>query len=82
MSDVERLSDVVVAGVRRSSLTALRDVLARTIEDAEPGQVAALSRQLALVLKEIDELPAAKGSTSLDQLASRRAARKPRAASQ
>ena len=82
MSDAERLSDVVDAGERRASLESLRGVLARTIEDAEPGQVAALARQLALVLKEIDELPAAKGASSLDQLASRRAARKPRAASQ
>jgi len=82
VSGSEGLSGVVGAGVRRDSLEALRDLLARTIEDAEPGQVAALSRQLALVLKEIDELPMAKGASSLDQLASRRAARKPRAASQ
>lgn len=82
MSDSERLSDVVDAGDRRQSLEALRGVLARNIEHAEPGQVAALARQLALVLKEIDELPAAKGASSLDQLASRRAARKPRAATQ
>ena len=82
MSDSDGLSVTVSAGVRRASLEALRDTLARTIEDAEPGQVAALARQLALVLKEIDELPAAKGASSLDQLASRRAARSPRAASQ
>lgn len=82
MSGSAGLSGVVAEGVRRASLEALRDVLARNIEDAEPGQVAALARQLALVLKEIDELPAPKGASSLDQLASRRAARSPRAASQ
>ena len=82
MSGSDGLSVTVAAGIRRASLEALRDTLARTIEDAEPGQVAALARQLALVLKEIDELPAAKGASSLDQLASRRAARSPRAASQ
>lgn len=82
MDDTEGLSSAVGTGDRRRALRALRDVLARTIEDAEPREVAALSRQLALVLKELDELPAAKGASSFDDLASRRAARKSTASGQ
>ena len=82
MSDSEGLIGEVGSGDRRRGLVALRDVLAVSIAEAEPDKRAPLARQLALVLKEIDELPAVRGASSLDQLASRRAARSPRAASQ
>jgi len=81
VSDADGLSGAVATGDRRQGLEALRGVLARSIEDAEPREVAALARQLALVLKELDELPAEKGASTFDDLASRRRDRIAKAAS-
>jgi len=81
VSDPEGLSDAVASGDRRRGLEALRRHLAATIEDAEPREVAALARQLTIVLKELDDLPAVKGRSTFDDLAARRRDRKPEAAS-
>ena len=54
--DVESLPDVVGSGDYRRSLTALRDHLALACAEAEVRELAPLARQLALVLKELDEL--------------------------
>ena len=82
MSESEAISEAVATGSRRRGLEALRRSLAAHIEVAETGQVAALARQLALVLKELDELPAEKGRSTFDDLAARRRDRKPKAAGQ
>ena len=82
MGDSESLSEAAASGDRRRGLQALRGRLVAALEECEPREVAALSRQLALVLKELDELPAAKGASSFDDLASRRAARKSAASGQ
>lgn len=79
------LVDAASSGSRLSALEELRDVLARAVNITESGRdLAALSRQLADVLKQIDEVrvasPAKKG-TALDELNARRAARGAKAAS-
>lgn len=82
MSNAEPLSDVVGAGVRLDSLKALRDVLARRLDHAEPRESASLAKQLRDTLAEIAELePDTKGSKR-DELAAKRAARRSKAASQ
>lgn len=82
MSESEGLSEAVATGSRRAGLEALRRYLAAAIEVAEPREIAALARQLAGVLKELDELPAEKGRSTFDDLAARRRDRKPKAAGQ
>lgn len=71
------LADAVASGDRVASLRALRDVLASNIGAAEsPRDVAPLSRQLSLVMAELDALaPQERKGTHLDQLADRRRAR-------
>lgn len=76
MAAQKRLSTVVAEGDRRKSLEALRRTLAVTIEVAEPREVAALARQLTIVLEQLDALPIAGEATPLDELTSRRAARR------
>lgn len=71
---------VAAAGDRLVTLRALRDLLAREIEGCEsPRDLAALSRQLTLVLADIEELapPAEQKGTPLDELRRRRSARGP-----
>lgn len=68
----EPFTTVIGEGNHRASLEALRDLLATNLTQAEPREVAALARQLSLVLKELDELPAEKGRSTLDDLAARR----------
>lgn len=71
---------VAATGDRLATLGALRDLLAREIQGCESSRdLAALSRQLTLVLADIEELapPAAEKGTPLDELRKRRAARGP-----
>ena len=76
MSDSEGLAAEVGSGDRRRGLEALRDVLARTITEAEPGQVAALAGRLAAVMAELDQFPSSvAGASAQDQLKERRAKR-------
>lgn len=82
MSESERLSEAVGAGSRRRVLEAQARSLAAHIEVAETKDQASLHRQLVLVFKELDALPAAKGRSTFDDLAARRASRKPKAAGQ
>lgn len=72
MSRSEGLADVVAAGDYRDSLEALRDHIARSLESVDPDKRAPLAKQLAEVLRELANLPAAKGRSSLDDLAARR----------
>ena len=60
----------------RDGLTALRDLLARTLEDAEPKDVASLAGRLQSVLAALDSLPAAKGINPLDEIAAKRTKRR------
>ncbi len=80
-SPVGSLAAITAAGDRGASLRALRDRLAGAIDDPScpPRDLAALSRQLTLVLGELDRLPAAEAS-DVDDLRAARAARQARAA--
>lgn len=73
------LPESAAAGDRLATLRDLRDVLAKSIVEPQPGPaIAALSRQLTDVLSQIEAaekaVPEQKG-TALDELQKRRAAR-------
>jgi hypothetical protein len=75
------LTAVAASGDRLDTLRALRDTLASAIDATESARdLAALSRQLTDVLEQVAECekaaPKPKG-TPLDELATRRAARRP-----
>lgn len=70
------LSAAASSGDRVEALTALRDYLAGLIDvfDGAPKDIAPITKQLADVVRELDELaPAKRKGTPLDELASRRA---------
>ncbi len=73
---VEGLRGAVAGRDRRRALEALADVLAAAVVVAEVQNVAALSKQLADVMRELDELPADKESSPVDDLAAKRSARR------
>ena len=66
-------------GSTREGLVALRDLLARTLEDAEPKDVASLAGRLESVLLRLEAMPAAKGLSPLDEIAAKRSKRRPAA---
>ena len=68
------LVESVATGDRRVALTSLRDELARRLVDAE-RDVPGLARQLLAVLSELDSLPNPAEESTVDDLASKRAAR-------
>ena len=72
MSTLDRLD----SADRRTSLEALRALLAVSLVDAEPGQRAPLAKQLRDTLAELDALPDGKEVSTSDDLASRRSARR------
>lgn len=74
------LAEVVRAGDRRASLESLRDWLAQQLLTSERDQ-AALARQLTVVLRELDDLPVPAQESTVDDLASKRAARRAKTAS-
>lgn len=62
---------------RRATLCALRDHIIRDMtEAAEPKYTAALAGRLVEVLAEIDALPTGEETSTVDDLANRRAARR------
>jgi len=73
---VEGLRGAVASRDRRGALEALADVLAAAVVAAEVQNVAALSKQLADVMRELDELPAGEEGNPVDDLAAARAARR------
>lgn len=64
---------------RRVRLTELRDRLTCAVADAAPRELAPLAKQLRETLAELDGLPLAKEPTPVDDIATRRAARRSRA---
>jgi hypothetical protein len=73
---VQSLRGVVEAGNRADSLRKIAALLAGAIEVAEVQNVAALTRQLVDVLRELDELPVEQEGSPVDDLAAARAARR------
>ncbi len=57
---------------RRVTLVAMRDKLARDMDEAPPAVVAQIAGRLAAVLEEIDGLPDAQKVSPLDELDRRR----------
>jgi hypothetical protein len=59
-------------GNRRQALIAVRDSLARAMDDAVPAVLAQLSGQLVRVLAEIDQIAAGGEASTIDELRRRR----------
>jgi hypothetical protein len=75
------LSDKVVGADRGPALVALRDELCATIDDARAASpdgrnVAALAAQLLVVLRELEAIRVPEEGSTVDDLATRRAARR------
>lgn len=71
------LSGVVATGDRRAALEALRDRIAVELDGAEGRDVATLSRELRLVLAELESLPGSRREVStVADLSARIAARR------
>ena len=75
--------DAAVGGDQRAVLEALRDKLAKRVDDEETpvGVLPAMAKQLADVVTRLAELPEAKKGSTVDDLATRRADRRRQAAS-
>jgi hypothetical protein len=69
------LTEVLRAGDHRASLEALRDELARGMEDASPNVKPQYAARIQAVLAELAELPNAE-PTQVDDLVDRRKARR------
>lgn len=69
MSEIETAA---ASGDRRATLVAMRDKLARDMDEAPPAVVAQIAGRLAAVLEEIDGLPDAGKVSALDDLNRRR----------
>lgn len=69
------LAEAIASGDRRLSLEAIRDRLVTEISRAQPREVAALSKLLVDVVRELDSLPSKEASV-VDDLANARAARR------
>jgi hypothetical protein len=71
--------DLVAAaasGSRLHALEALRDVLARSISEADPDKRAPLAARLTDVLEQLEQLaPSAKAGDPVDEIARRRTSR-------
>lgn len=62
------LTEAAASGDRRATLVALRDSIARTIDDCESGRdVAALSKRLMEVMAELDGLPEPRKASALQK---------------
>lgn len=72
---VPPLIKAVQSGDDRKSLIAIRDVLAKRLDEAEPRESAAIARQLVDVIGRIRMLPGEEKS-DLDDLADRRKKRR------
>lgn len=73
---VEGLARVVAGGDRRASLIALRDHLARELENPVPGiAIGPIAKELRAVIAEIDGIPGAREGSKSDELAAKRAAK-------
>ena len=70
------LPEVIASGDRRASLEAIRNKLAADLAITDGFHSAALAKQLADVIRELDSLPGGAEVSTVDDLAARRAARR------
>lgn len=61
---------------RAEALAALRDTLATSLAEAAPKEVAALAKQLRDTIRELEQVAEPREVSVVDDLASRRAARR------
>jgi hypothetical protein len=72
------LTQAAAGGDQRATLEALRNRLAADIDDCDSKRdLAALSKQMVDVLAAIAELPEGRETSAADEIAARRAARRP-----
>ncbi len=69
------IADVASTGDRRKTLEAMRDKLARDMDDAPPAVVAQIAGRLSAVMVELDELGNPEKVSTLDELADKRKSR-------
>lgn len=66
------IGEAAASGDRRAALEAMRDKLARDMDDAPAAVVAQIAGRLQAVLADLEALPPAKQRSQLDELAKRR----------
>jgi hypothetical protein len=69
------LVEAVRSGDRRVSLEKMRNALAESLEAADGKEVAAISKELREVMRELEQIPTGKEVSTSDDLAAKRAAR-------
>jgi len=69
------IAEVAATGDRRKTLEAMRDKLARDMDEAPPAVVAQIAGRLSAILTELDEMPDTEKRSTLDELVARRANR-------
>ncbi|HPU04471.1 MAG TPA: hypothetical protein PLY47_11330 [Rhodoglobus sp.] len=69
------IADAAATDDRRATLVAMRDKLARDMDEAPPAVVAQISSRLSAVLVELEELAAPEKVSALDELDRRRQSR-------
>ncbi|MET9876566.1 hypothetical protein ABZZ36_18355 [Actinacidiphila glaucinigra] len=77
---VARLVAAVQSGDRRRALEAIRDRLAKELQDAEGRDVAPIANQLRATIAELDALPGGKEVSPVDEFTARLEARRAEAA--
>lgn len=76
MPDGATLAEITAAGDRRAALEAVRDRVAAELDTAEGRDVAALSKELRDVLRELDAMPGGEKVTKLDRISDELAAKR------
>ncbi len=71
-----KVAEAAASGDYRTTLEAIRDQLAHQLERAEPAVAAQIAGQLRQTLKDLAQLPPAKGGSKLDEVRARREARR------
>lgn len=68
--------DAASSGDRRAALEAIRDRLARELQEASGPAVGMLSKELRATIAELESLPGGREASAVDDLTARRAARR------
>lgn len=66
------IAEAAATGDRRKTLEAMRDKLARDMDDAPAAVVAQIAGRLSAILTELDEMPDTEKRSTLDELVARR----------
>jgi hypothetical protein len=66
------IAEAAATGDRRRTLEAMRDKLARDMDDAPAAVVAQIAGRLSAILTELDEMPDTEKRSTLDELVARR----------